>query len=254
MKKTNFHTHVYRCGHAKGDVIDYVNEAIKNNYEAIGISDHGPLPDYLFDRMKLEEVEDYLNDIELVKNKFQDKIKVYKSFELEYFKEFDSHYKKLKEKTDYLVLGHHYFDFDISSWHVLTKENLDSYYKKMVEAMRTGYFSFVAHPDLFCFRYPKWDENCIKATEEICKASLELDIPLELNANGVRKGLVEKFEGLRYNYPRQEFWEIAKSYGVKVLVNSDCHFPHEFYDDAVKKSVELASEWGLNLLDYFEFK
>ena len=107
---------------------------------------------------------------------------------------------------------------------------------------------------IFCFRYPKWDENCIKATEEICKASLELDIPLELNANGVRKGLVEKFEGLRYNYPRQEFWEIAKSYGVKVLVNSDCHFPHEFYDDAVKKSVELASEWGLNLLDYFEFK
>ena len=30
--KTNFHTHNYRCGHATGNVDDYVEEALKNNY------------------------------------------------------------------------------------------------------------------------------------------------------------------------------------------------------------------------------
>lgn len=30
--RANFHTHNYRCGHAEGDVEDYVKEAIKEGY------------------------------------------------------------------------------------------------------------------------------------------------------------------------------------------------------------------------------
>ena len=33
--RANFHTHNYRCGHAEGDVEDYVKEAIKEGYAEI---------------------------------------------------------------------------------------------------------------------------------------------------------------------------------------------------------------------------
>lgn len=38
----NFHTHTYRCHHAKGTDRDYVEAAIKAGYTEIGFSDHVP--------------------------------------------------------------------------------------------------------------------------------------------------------------------------------------------------------------------
>ena len=39
-----FHSHTYRCGHAEGDIEDYVNLAIKSHYRIFGVSDHVFLP------------------------------------------------------------------------------------------------------------------------------------------------------------------------------------------------------------------
>lgn len=252
MLKTNFHTHIYRCGHATGDVEDYVKEAIKEGYKAIGISDHGPLPDYFFDRMNHEEVREYLEDIENVKKKYGEQIEIYKALELEYFQEFHDYYLTLKKDFDYFVLGHHYYDSHKSSWHVTNEEELLVYTEELIRAMESKIFSFVAHPDLFACSYPLWDDNCIKASYRICKKAAELSLPLEINANGVRKGLHIKPEGLRYNYPRKEFWEIAKECNVKVLVNSDCHHPYEFHDKSVELARNLAKKWGVEVVSYFE--
>ena len=46
MKKTNFHTHTYRCGHANGSEEEMVCSAIKMGIEELGISEHVPLPHY----------------------------------------------------------------------------------------------------------------------------------------------------------------------------------------------------------------
>ena len=83
--KTNFHTHNYRCGHAIGNVEDYVKVAINEGYSELGISDHSPVPDYYQDRMKIEELGEYLLEIEEAQKKYGDKIKIYKSLEIEYF-------------------------------------------------------------------------------------------------------------------------------------------------------------------------
>ncbi len=124
MLKTNFHTHIYRCGHATGNIEDYVKEAVKNGYEAIGISDHGPLPDYFFDRMSHDEIKDYLNDINEIKKKYKGQIEIYRALELEYFKEFHDYYIELKKDFDYFVLGHHYYGNHKSSWHVTNEEEI----------------------------------------------------------------------------------------------------------------------------------
>ncbi|MBF4806662.1 MAG: PHP domain-containing protein, partial [Pseudoleptotrichia goodfellowii] len=107
--KTNFHTHNYRCGHAIGNVEDYVKVAVKEGYSELGISDHAPVPGYYNDRMKKEELQGYLEEIEEAQKKYKDKIKIYKSLEIEYFPEWQEYYDELKKKLDYIVLGLHAF-------------------------------------------------------------------------------------------------------------------------------------------------
>ena len=52
MKKINYHTHTYRCGHAKGTEEEMVQAAINMNIEELGISDHIPLPAYRMHLLK----------------------------------------------------------------------------------------------------------------------------------------------------------------------------------------------------------
>ena len=43
--KRNYHTHTYRCQHARGDCVDYARVASELGMEVLGFSDHTPLPD-----------------------------------------------------------------------------------------------------------------------------------------------------------------------------------------------------------------
>jgi len=249
--KTNFHTHIYRCGHASGDVEDYVLEGIRKGYSSLGISDHGPLPDYLFDRMPMTDLEAYIESINSAKKKYSNKINIFSALELEYFEEFEAYYIDLKEKLDYLVLAIHYFTRNEklhSSWGVSSKEDLKAFVDLTIKAIKSKHFDFLAHPDLFSVSYTDWDEHAIEASYKICKTAKEFNLPIELNANGVRKGLRKTERGLRYPYPNEDFWKIAKEVGVKVLINSDCHMVEELDDEYMNHANKLAKKWGLNII------
>ena len=75
MNKTNFHTHNYRCEHAVGNVEDYVKVAIREGYTELGISDHAPMPEYYENnRMKEEDFDGYLKEIEEAQEKYGNKL------------------------------------------------------------------------------------------------------------------------------------------------------------------------------------
>lgn len=44
----NYHIHSKYCKHAKGELFEYLDFAIKGNLKEIGISDHMPLSKNLF--------------------------------------------------------------------------------------------------------------------------------------------------------------------------------------------------------------
>src|SRR5574344_2601377 len=107
MMKTNFHIHTYRCGHAKGDIEDYVAEAVNRGFEHIGFADHTPLPDNWWGeiRMGLDDLPDYLNKISEAQEKYPE-IKISKGLECDYFKRYDDFFKdELPNKyhLDYLI-------------------------------------------------------------------------------------------------------------------------------------------------------
>ena len=63
--KTSYHTHTKRCKHGKGNVNDFVNFAIANNFEVIGFTDHVPFKDNRMDfcRMFYSELDEYISEI-----------------------------------------------------------------------------------------------------------------------------------------------------------------------------------------------
>jgi len=256
--KTNYHTHTLYCGHATGQVIDYVKEAYEKGLEEIGISDHAPNPllrDYHV-RMKPGQFDEYLSEINEASCIYKDKIKVLKGLEVEYFYNMDHYYKELIKKTDYLVHGQHYISktkelHNLKSGFALgTKEELLVYLDYMKAAMDSEYFDIFAHPDLFMCGYRDFDETAEYITHEICKKAKEKDVILEFNINGYRRGRNNTPQGMLQPYPRLEFWKIVKTYNIKTIMGSDSHTPKDIYDDTAKEAEVVYHNLGLNEVTY----
>ena len=250
--RANFHTHNYRCGHAEGDVEDYVKEAIKEGYSEIGISDHSPLPKYHFDRMGMNELEGYLGEIREAQRKYNGKITIYKSLEIEYFEDLEDYYRELAQKLDYLLLGLHTYVVNgklRDSWIINTDEDMINYALHMEKAMKSKLFQIAAHPDLYMSRRMTWSRAAEDAAHIICRAAAETGTVLEINANGIRKNLIYDKNPRRYMYPYKEFWEVANQYNVKCIIGSDAHDYTILEDEAMEISRNFAKELKLNIIE-----
>jgi histidinol-phosphatase (PHP family) len=238
--KTNWHTHTYRCSHATGDFEDYIEEAIKHGYTALGFSEHGPLIDNEYHRLKRNQLREYLESFYQAKEKYQDRISLYAGLELEYVPEHDWYYDLLSNDTriDYLVLGQHCAKVNGRQLYVpnAKEEHHVQYVDDLLVAMRTGYFDFLAHPDLWI---KEKTAQAILLSERIINEAIALDLPLELNAHGLRKGV---------NYPRPFFWEMVAKAGAKVIINSDAHAVNALCDKHVLTLQSRAKELGLNVI------
>ena len=254
MKKTNYHSHTLLCDHAEGMPIDYVKRAVELGYYHLGISCHGPLlPEWDDRRMNIDEFYNiYLPSINEAQEAYKNKIKVFKGLEIEYLGAYKTHYKKLLEDLDYLILGQHVIKKDnkiISVYSGMTDENLVIYKDHIVEALKTGYFKILAHPDLFMFRYQEWNKHVESVCKEIIEAAIKYDVVLEVNANGIRRKPIINQDGNEvYIYPRIEFWELVSTYkDAKVIIGEDNHYINYTGDKAVDKAFEFARKLGLNI-------
>ncbi len=248
MLKTNYHTHHYRCKHASGTINEYIDFAIENNFDELGISCHVPYRDRRmdWDRMDYSQLELYFKEIDEAKEKYKS-IRVIKGLECEYYKDSHDYYLQLKEMTDYLILGQHYLfkkNGDIlGSLSLETREDIYQYKDDIIVGIKTGIFDLVAHPDLYMSIYPKWDKDCEIIAREIIEACIEMNIPMEFNANGLRYK--------NRDYPNNEFWKlVSKDYReAKVFIGSDAHVPRALADDYVDKAFDIAYNLKLNLIE-----
>jgi histidinol-phosphatase (PHP family) len=240
-KKVNFHTHHGICGHAYGSALEYVTEAINKELCILGFSDHSPsirLGDKGH-RMTPEELKIYLNDIDSVIASHGKEITILKGLEIEYVSTDIKNYPKWIKELDYLVLGQHFVEEEnqlLSTYHFKTETELEQYKNTIIKALKELPISILAHPDLYLIHYKKWDEKAIEVAHAICEICNETNTLIELNANGLRRELIQVENKLIPPYPRKEFFEIVRHHQCKVIVSSDCHHPSQVFDEYMEKA------------------
>lgn len=254
IMNNNYHTHMYLCRHAEGDVSDYVEEAIRLGFKTLGMSDHAPFKE-LKDRsvrMVPSDFPIYLEKCHQARKKYKNQIKLLIGLEIEYFEDHDEMYKDFLTQVDYLALGQHYITDSegrngLRSSYSLSKKNITKYVDMVTNAMKTKYFSFLCHPDLMLYNVSKFDSFIEEESKRLIQAAIDYDVPLEINANGIRRGVYMMDEGPRYIYPRKEFWILAKEMGAKVIVSSDAHTPSYLYDETVEETYKFAEQLGIEV-------
>ncbi len=248
--KYNYHTHTYRCSHASGTEEEYILRAIEGGIEYMGFSDHMPLrfsngneSGY---RVPVSAAKEYCSCINKLKDKYKDKIDINVGFEMEYYPEFfDSMLKNAVEYgAEYLILGQHYLKSEnnnnpipsiIKNFNV---EDLKTYVSVIVSAIKTGVFTYVAHPDIFNFQ-GSTSVYC-EEMRKICSASREYNIPLEINFLGIRE---------KRNYPNEDFWQVAGEEKSPVTFGFDSHDVLNAYDgDSLGKAKRLVDKYNLNYI------
>ena len=115
--------------------------------------------------------------------------------------------------------------------------------------MSTGLFSYVAHPDYFVRLFAEYDPIIDKFTRMICKASLQYDVPLEMNLSGVRSWYLKE---KNLHYPNPHFWRIAGEMGVKTVIGVDAHDPTDFSMSNYNYAFELIDKYQINFLKDFK--
>lgn len=232
--KYNYHTHTVRCLHAKGTDEEFVKAAIEAGFDEIGFADHSPWPfkDFVSGmRMPESDLADYCNSIKSLKEKYKDKISIKLGLECEYFPKYMPWLKEMIEKhsIDYLILGHHFCVDEpgsIYNGNMSDPKELYNYRDDIVEAMETGMFSYIAHPDIFMRGYPVFDEHCRKITEDIINKSIETGTPLEYNLLGFSHSVLDGKQG----YPYPDFWAMVSDMKPPVTVGIDAHAPESYLD------------------------
>jgi len=251
--KYNYHTHTARCFHAKGTDEEYVLAAIKAGFDEIGFSDHSPWNFKGFVsgmRMHENQLEDYCNSVKSLREKYKNEISIKLGLECEYFPKYMPWLKEMIEKheIDYIILGHHFCEDEpghLYNGDMTKPDQLYRYRDDILEAMETGLFSYVAHPDIFMRGYPVFDEHCEKVSLDIINKAIETDTPLEYNLLGFSHSINDGKQG----YPYPDFWRLIAEKKPPVTMGLDAHSPDVYGDEALySKGINALKESGLSLV------
>lgn len=249
---TNYHTHCDMCRHAGGSIEEYVKEAVEKGLDVLGMSDHLPYPDIDYGyRMMYDEIDKYLDECARVKSEYASKLKMHIGFEGEYLIQYEKFYEYLLNsgKCEYLILGEHFYKKDgelVYTTGITDPKEYITYAKNVVEAMKTGYFKYVCHPDLYAIGDFAINDYHKKAFDILIDGAVKYDFPLEYNANGLRRGKTILGGEERYQYPVNELWDMAKEAGIKVIAGSDAHSPNALFDEQMKNVIKYLDENGFN--------
>ena len=218
----------------------------------LGFSDHVPCPfkdGYVSGiRMTMEQAPEYVYAIRELGKEYASDIKLYVGFEAEYILEFFKEQKAMFDRLgcDYMIMGQHFMKSEQTGPYTGTPTDDESrireYVDTVIEGMKTGMYSYLAHPDLI--NYQGLDSVYEWEMTRMCKALKELDIPLEINMLGISAGK---------HYPTERFWCIPHDIGNKVILGLDAHTVDNICDvESYEKALDIVRKYDLNLIDRIE--
>ncbi len=244
LKLWDYHVHTKLCNHARGNVEDYVKQAIKINLGEIGFSGHFPmnlLPEesHAF-AMAINEFPGYLDECQQAKSKYKDKISVKIASEVDYTPSSFQGYKKLV--SPYLETMD--LDYIIGSIHVIKIPETKTfaidgpianekfklfgedrifiaYYNTLIQMVKDGsdFYNIVGHMDL-----PKKYGHFLGESEKIWeKIEILLDLieekemVVEINHSGY-------YRPVGIQYPDDKIIRELVKKEIPIVLGSDSHY------------------------------
>jgi histidinol-phosphatase (PHP family) len=250
----NLHTHTTRCFHAIGSEEEYVQSALDGGLKVLGFSDHTPywFPGDYYSSMRMhpDQLMEYADTVRELQKKYKGQLEIPLGLEAEYYPGlFSDLVPRLRDAgIEYILLGQHWNHDEIGQPYngrpSDDQQKLCQYCDQVIEAMQTGLFTYVAHPDIL--NYVGDPKIYQKHMTRICKESAACNIPLEINLLGI--------VGQRH-YPSSLFWTIAAQEGCPVVLGSDAHRPAGVIcADAEEKAMALVNELSLKLIERPQLK
>ncbi len=264
MIKTNYHTHNEFCD-GKGTVEEYIAAAVEKGFAALGFSSHAPLPVKNEWTLKDENLPKYLAEVERQKEKWKNRLQVYKGLEIDYIPGSsapgDAEWDELK--LDYRIgsvhttVGldlnpeFHCVDGPTEGLNRLLEEihegsfnNLcEAYFTRIAELVRMGGFQILGHFDLvkkhnrdgaYFSEASPWYHRQVKTTLDVLAGS---GIIMEVNSGAISRGYLDEV------YPSDWILSEALERNIPVMINADAHRPEDI-DCNFEESRVLLRETG----------
>lgn len=269
MHLTNLHTHTLYCD-GMYSAEDMILAAINLKFQSIGISTHGPTPFVSDWNIQSGRVENYMEEITVLKEKYKNQIDVLLGMELDYIPGigFDELSRSLIKRLDYYIGSVHYLGYFESGimWTVdynleeLTQGIKESFggnarhavelYYKMISEMATNYQPpIIGHLDLFKKNnkdnalFDEKEDWYVKAVENCLKVIKNTSCSIEINTGGIARGYTKE------QYPSTFILKMIKDMEIPVVINSDAH-TKEGIDCKFTEMYDLVRELGFNSLNY----
>jgi len=247
MSWTNYHSHCHYCD-GKMPPEAYIEAAIQQGVKIYGFSSHCPVPFENTWSMQDEFFYAYLKEIEQLKSRFEDKIELYKSLEIDYIPGMISPVSEIIQQADldYTIGSVHFvgafedhLPWEIDGTTSVFQKGMDEIYDGDIRKVISKYFALTremtekACPDIIGHldkirmhnaARPFFDENAEWYRKEIGQ-TLEVirdqDAIVEVNTRGLYKNKTTE------PYPDFSTLALIRDMQIPVCLNSDAHHPDE---------------------------
>ncbi len=227
----DYHLHTARCKHAKGNMEEYVKQAIRLGLTEIAFTDHIPLPDNYDSahRMAENELADYVADVQRLQKEFP-QLKIKLGVEADFI---DGMENFLED-----ILRQHPFDLVIMSVHFIRhwpegnwvfKYNFpgktltqiyEDYLQAVLRGLQSGLFDIVGHLDLIKAARQSVLAYNRPSIERILREVQKQGMAVEINTSGWRKAVAQP-------YPAGEAWPLLLEHRIPLTIGSDAHAPDQ---------------------------
>ncbi len=155
----DYHSHNWRCGHAAGELTDYIEAAKLLGLEEFGVSDHAPT--FFKDgddpapgtTMAKSELAGYVEEALALKERYAGQITVKLGIEADFVEGSEDDYRRMLDTHPFdYALGSVHWVFGVNIFHRPRWETDDpeqtyrEYYRLIVASVRSGMFDILAHP------------------------------------------------------------------------------------------------------------
>ncbi|MDY0092927.1 MAG: histidinol-phosphatase HisJ family protein [Candidatus Vecturithrix sp.] len=232
----DYHIHTKLCGHAFGEMEDFVQHAVRVGLQEIGFSDHLPMikwanPEYA---MAFEQLPEYIQEVHRLQQ-------AYPHFSLKLGIEAD-YYSHNEEQALSDLLSQYPFDYVygsvhfVNGWAIDDARNFQRWEESDIDQIYEQYFTqlqcaassdlvdIISHTDLVKKFGHRPSKEMTPLIEETIRVYKQHGMVVEINSSGLRKPVNEI-------YPAPHIIQLLKEYDVPIVFGSDAHKPEEVGQD-----------------------